>query len=140
MSKLSCTCGHVIVDQAGSLPFKAHLFADQDVDALFDETAELIAEVAALPPHQRQEWLAARLASQYPPTQPFEEVVADVMASAVFPLTRHLYECERCGTVWIQRAADDQRFQPYTPVPGNQRGILRSVRHPADAADGTSPA
>lgn len=138
MSKLACTCGHVIVDQAGLLPFKAHRFADQDSDALFDETAGLIAGVAALPPRQRQEWLEARLASQCPPTQPFEEVVADVMVSAVFPLTRHLYECERCGTVWIQCAPDDPRFQPYTPAPGNQRGILRSVRQ-ADAANGTAP-
>ncbi|HEU4557152.1 MAG TPA: hypothetical protein VFS20_04855 [Longimicrobium sp.] len=139
MSKLSFTCGHVIVDQAGLLSFKAHLFADQDIDTLFDETAELIAEVAALPPHQRQEWLEARLASQYPAAQPFEEVVADVMASAIFPLTRHLYECECCGTVWIQRSRGDQRFQPYTPAPGNQRGILRSARQ-ADGANGTAPA
>ena len=63
MSKLSCTCGRVIADQAGSLPFKAHLLSD----------------------------------------------------------------------------GDGERFQPYTPAPGSERGILRSARPPADAAEGTSP-
>ncbi|HEX9936833.1 MAG TPA: hypothetical protein VGB15_06910 [Longimicrobium sp.] len=40
--------------------------------------------------------------------------------------------------MWIQRARDGERFQPYTPAPGAERGILRSVRRPVDAADGTT--
>ena len=131
MSKLACTCGHVIVDQAGSLPFKAHLFADADTDEPFDETAELIARCVALPPDERREWLTARFGPRYPAAQPLGAVVDDFMASVVFRLDRHAYECERCGTVWIQRAHDEPRFQPYPPAPGNERGIFRSVRRPA---------
>jgi hypothetical protein len=62
------------------------------------------------------------------------------MASTAHRLTRDVYECEHCGTLWIQRTPVDQRFQPYTPVPGNPRGILRSVRQTADGADGIMPA
>ena len=138
MAKLACTCGHVIVDQAGSLPWKAHLYADQDADTLFDDTAGLIAECAAMAPDERREWLAAHFGPGYPAGQPLDAVVTDLMASTILPLTRHAYECERCGTVWIQRARDGERFQPYTPAPGGERGIFRSVRHAVDAADGAT--
>jgi hypothetical protein len=48
MSKLARTCGHVIFDQAASLPCKAHLFADQDADPLVDEPAGQIAAYAVM--------------------------------------------------------------------------------------------
>ncbi|HEX9936928.1 MAG TPA: hypothetical protein VGB15_07390 [Longimicrobium sp.] len=94
MSKLACTCGHVIRDQAGSLPWKAHLYADQDTDRLFDDTAALIAECAALAPDERRAWLAARFGPRYPAAQPLDAVVADLMAGTIFRHTRHVYESE----------------------------------------------
>ena len=141
MSKLACTCGHVIYDQAASLPYKAHLFANQDANPLVDEPAGQVAAYAALADDERRRrWLAERFGPQYPTDMPLEAVAVDLMASTADRLTRDVYECEGCGTIWIQRTPLDHRFQPYTPAPGNQRGILRSVRQTPDEADGTAPA
>lgn len=43
LSKLNCTCGHVTVDLAGLLPYKARLIADADQERLWDGVAQDLA-------------------------------------------------------------------------------------------------
>lgn len=36
MSKLGCTCGHIIRDQTDRLPYKARFLRDYDTDAVYE--------------------------------------------------------------------------------------------------------
>lgn len=135
VSRLQYRCGHVIVDQAGALPYKAMLFADQDQDRLCGRVAEDAARlVARRAPAERQRRIAGYFGVQYPPGLPAEGVIHDVLAAALFSLRRTVYECASCGRLWLQAGVDTDQFGACTPEePG--AGALRSVT----VADGAEP-
>jgi hypothetical protein len=58
MSKLGCTCGHVIRDQADQLPYKGHLFKDQDKEVVLEGIASDVSlYIKSLLGEEKEEWI-----------------------------------------------------------------------------------
>ena len=65
MSKIGCTCGHVIRDQSDALPYKAELTLDIDVmDGDQSIDTEIQSYIEAVKAGAVSAWLSARGASQ----------------------------------------------------------------------------
>jgi hypothetical protein len=110
MSKFRCTCGHVIVDQTDSLPYKAHIREDEDMQKPIEMLSELLARYwDALQQGRGSEFIKDYLLSQgdnwgadYYPDRP----MPDVLGMLIFPFwnnyDRTIYECVQCGRLWVQ--------------------------------------
>ena len=126
MSKLGCPCGHVIVDQADALPFKAAIVRDQDAEALWMETTELLATfVAAVRDGNRAAWLAEHLSPEYPQDVDDAGVISDLLAGFQVRYSTVAYECEVCGRLLIRRA-EALSFVPFSPDGGHVTHVLSS--------------
>lgn len=117
MSTLGCDCGHVIVDQTDSLPYKGWLLADQDEGRFYERVmADLAALVRAVKEEKRDAWIAEHFLACYPRHSSDAELIHDYLSSALVDLMRAVYECEQCGTVWIERGDLRNRFEGYRPA------------------------
>lgn len=130
MSKLGCDCGHVIIDQTDSLPYKAALLKNQDEDAFYAKVcADLASFAQATRDGTRAEWIAKHFLPAYPQNLPDEDVIHDYLSSALIDRMVAVYECEQCGAVWIERGDIPNRFGGYQPKIPGEPGILASRRH-----------
>lgn len=103
MSKLGCRCGHIIVDQADCLPYKAEILSDQDAERVWDDTSAAVAAYYALSTtEERHRWIASYFNSHYPLDLPHASVIYDILTGGMLRYGRTLYECESCGRLWLQ--------------------------------------
>jgi hypothetical protein len=78
--KFLCECGHVIRDQTDNLPYKAHSYPDQSMEALYAAIDRLMKSPAPSDLLQRDERMRA----------------------IVFPKGgRIMYQCPDCGRLYI---------------------------------------
>jgi hypothetical protein len=113
MSKFSCTCGHVIYDQADYLPYKAEVLKDQDHEAFFSSVAEALTEyLAGVRSGDLAEWQ-----SKWPflRGKADETVLWSVLGWFWRKFNVDVYECEKCGRLWVQEGTESQRFVPFVP-------------------------
>src|SRR4051812_26832005 len=126
MSKLTCTCGHLIIDQADSLPYKGSITRDQDHGAVFDEPFAAIGRVAgALRSGDR-----AALARELPRPQEQADVEMALWARFHTAWARHcldVLECTACGRLWVQREPGINRYVSYLPEEPAAPGLLESA-------------
>lgn len=126
MSKLTCTCGHLIIDQADSLPYKGSILRDQDHGVVFDEPFAAIGRVAeALRSGDR-----AAIARELPRPQEREDVEMALWARFHTAWSRHrldVLECTACGRLWVQREPGINRYVSYLPEDSSAEGVLAST-------------
>ena len=124
---MRCTCGHLIIDQTDDLPYKGEVFPDRGRERLWDAVASDVEEVVALAgPKERAEWVRKRFGLAHPADLSVAEIVTDCIHARRLGVSRTAFECQECGTLWIQTSPTSQRFQGYSPHEGNARGILDS--------------
>ncbi|MEP0909694.1 hypothetical protein NDI45_02035 [Leptolyngbya sp. GB1-A1] len=127
MSKLGCTCGHIICDQSDSLPYKGRVLKDQDHEAVLEGIASDVASyIKSLLGKDKGEWIA-----QSPWLQGKENgaVIWDIMIQYCLKYPVALYECENCGRLWVQKGVKSQDFVSYVPENPEIRAVLQSERH-----------
>ena len=127
MSKLGCTCGHIIRDQSDSLPYKGHVLKDQDQEAVLEGIASDVAlYIKSLLGEDKGEWIA-----QFPWLQGKENgaVIWGIMTQYCLKYPVDLYECENCGRLWVQKGVKAQGFVSYVPENPEIRAVLQSERH-----------
>jgi hypothetical protein len=124
MSKLGCTCGATIRDQASNLPNKGHVLRDQDVDALAEFVTEgLSSFVRACCEGKRREWIDQHFLPGYPLDQPDGEVIHDYVFSRLLDRTIDIYQCEACGRILMQYGDDANRFRVFAPEAATGRTL-----------------
>src|ERR1700737_3712388 len=102
MSKLLCLCGHVIVDQTDSLPYKAHFIADEDEENFFQLSVSAMEKiVTAWKQGKLSELFGDKFVEVYSKDSGLGDFFNDVLAAGYFESSRVLYECEQCGRIWI---------------------------------------
>lgn len=127
MSRLVCTCGHVIRDVTDGLSCKAELLPDQDAGRLWKIIDALSEFIEARERGYREQWIRERLAPGFRTDRPDGDVVSAVIAATPLGPRRTLYECAECGTLWVQVETGANRYQGYSPHEGNIKGILSSL-------------
>lgn len=120
MSKIGCKCGHVIVDQTDSLPYKASLLRDQEEDAFWDELRREIALLVA----------AAESGDKAAIANALEDRISSIQASR----QTTVYECQRCGRIMLEKAVGG-RFVSYAPEVGGYQGVLSQESGETDHCD-----
>lgn len=122
MSKLGCICGHVIVDQSDSLPYKATFFRGHDDQQLVDQITRDTEDLAIAASADR---LVAHIANSYPDGSSITvtDFIADRISSAFAILASDMYECEGCGRIWLQKKGANT-FVSFRPDDGNYNAIL----------------
>ena len=124
MSKLTCICGHVIIDQKENLPYKGEYIADQDYEQLFEEFFPFLSELIVAREQGRiNEFLERKFTDLYPKDLELQSIISDA-----FPLTKYertMYECEVCGRLWVETEVHSNNFVSYLPET-SIRGIFKS--------------
>jgi hypothetical protein len=142
MSKIVCPCGHIIVDQADNLPYKAAYYADEDYEASFGKYVEMCSGYIKARDEERQEaFIIEHFGKDYPRDLESAVVISDLLAGMRVLFGHTMYECEQCGRLLIFPVVGKNRFVSYTPE-GEVRGVLRSDNfkdgerfwHPGDQA------
>ncbi|WP_152487837.1 MULTISPECIES: hypothetical protein [unclassified Pseudomonas] len=122
MSKLACTCGHIIRDQTDSLSYKASLIKDQQEEEFIQNLAQ---EINSLLTAAKAGNLEAHLDERYgnTPWRPkTAEVCYDIIGSALLSNSIMAYECQLCGKLWVQKEVNS--FMPFNPESGVYEAVL----------------
>jgi hypothetical protein len=139
MSKFGCTCGHIIYNQTDSLPYKARIQADEDME----KPIELLAGTLSHYMEARQQGQGAEFMRQFKRSKGWTESGADCqvqelagkpVSATLFELifdfwtdyVRVVYECEACGRLWVEM--DHNHFVAYLPET-DTRHVLWSRRN-----------
>lgn len=139
MTKMRCSCGHVIRDNTDHLPYKAYFHPDEDTYISHDVMTDTLAEyIAARARNQEVEFLRdldiKRGEDPYRATwranslagAPLPEVIGNLLGAFYEDYERTIYECESCGRLLVQ--TEGNRYESYLPET-DARHVLRSRRH-----------
>lgn len=117
MSKISCACGHIIVDQTDSAPHKGSLLPDTSHGLFFDWVAEETQSyLEAVQESDVKRWLLNRGYSEcYVDLRlSHGEVMHDHIHARYHRLTKDFYQCVKCQRLLIQHERTE-RFTSYLP-------------------------
>jgi hypothetical protein len=139
MSRFRCRCGHLIIDITDDLPNKAAVLRNQDTDWFYDTVArELARFAAAVRADQRETWIAEHFLAGYPRDLSDEDVISDFLCGPA-DLMSGVYECERCGRLWVQRQPGADEWIAYTPEDARPHRVLASERYAREQDDLHNP-
>ncbi|MBU6957068.1 hypothetical protein KRR23_04850 [Pseudomonas sp. CVAP len=133
MSKLRCKCGHVIVDQADSLPYKAGLLRDEAENIYWDEFHREIKNFVAAAESGDLTALMANVCREVPWIHASDYLLDRLTSIHARQLTT-VYECKGCGRLWLDKEAGT-RFIPYAPEDDGYRAILSIAPGESDNRD-----
>lgn len=100
--KISCICGNVLRDQTDSIPYKAHLVADQDYEDLLMGMEQQLVEIL-------KQGLGTPTTTSQSPS--LGRVLWDAMRS----YTRTVYQCNNCGRLCLDAPHDQRELQWFKP-------------------------
>jgi hypothetical protein len=126
MSKMLCSCGHVIRDQTDRLPYKAELYPDVHSEALWDGIVSVaMSLLEALRTGERLRWMREHFLAGYPADVSDDGMLSDAITGVAARLKRDVYQCERCGRLYIQTSSTMNTFVVFSPESPDARNCLR---------------
>lgn len=125
MGKLSCTCGHIIVDQTDNLSYKGYILPDSHVDKVSITLTESIDSlIDSISSNRKLEWIKSNFdAPPYPVDLDNSAMIHDLMTKVIVETTQDIFECENCGRIAIQIGQTSQ-FKFFSPDTDDSKGIL----------------
>lgn len=126
MSKLLCRCGHVICDQTDSLPYKAELYPDVHTEALWGGIVSAATSLLeALRAGERLRWMKEHFLPGYPANVSDNGMLCDAITGITVGLKRDVYQCERCGRLYVQTSSPMNTFVVFVPESPDALNCLR---------------
>lgn len=89
MSKLAGKCDNVISDTTDNLPYKGEIISDQDWEAVWGAISQL--------------------------PQANVDQRSDKITGIRIGHSRDVYECTKCGRLWVERSPGTNEFVSYSP-------------------------
>lgn len=129
MSKLKCTCGHVIVDQMDNIPYKGYILPDTQVGKVSTVLTDSIDKlVNATNSSERLEWIKESFSiPPYPTDLKDSSMIHDLLLGVVVETTQDIFECENCGRIAIEIGQTNQ-FKFFSPDTNDTKGILNAKK------------
>lgn len=122
--KIRCDCGHVIRDQADSLPYKCNLLPDDGYwDNIHEPIVKAVIDFAStVTTRDREGWLSRYFGDEYPRDLDDESMISDLIAGL---MTRAptAYQCTECGNILIPRP-DGTGYLGFQPLDVDWRSAL----------------
>ena len=126
MSKMLCSCGHVIYDQTDGIPYKAELYPDADTEALWEGIVSAATSLLeALRSGERLRWMKQHFLPGYPADVSDDGMLSDAITGVAARLKRDVYQCELCGRLYVQASSKKNTFVVFTPESPDARNCLR---------------
>jgi hypothetical protein len=126
MSKMLCSCGHVIRDQTDGLPYKAELYPDVHGEALWDGIVSAATSLLeALRTGERLRWMREHFLPGYPADVSDDGMLSDAITGVAARLKRDVYQCELCGRLYVQTSSTTNTFVVFVPESPDARNCLR---------------
>jgi hypothetical protein len=127
MSKLGCTCGHIIRDQTDSIPYKARFIRDQDDESFHAYAADIEHFIEAIKRGERIQWIKNHFSDAYPDDIPDSHIINDIIMKYEIKFENTLYQCQNCGRVKIQ-VQNTNHFTSFTPENDDCLGIFERIQ------------
>ncbi|WP_395059468.1 hypothetical protein [Flavobacterium sp.] len=126
MSKLSCICGHIIVDQTDNISYKAHFIRNQDIDAIDNQVEDINNFVNAIKNGERNKWLKKYFESEIYQNLPDSTVISDIISKYNLEYQNDMFLCEKCGRIKIQKG-DENKFISFLPEDNHWIDIFKGL-------------
>lgn len=123
MSHFACTCGYPIVDITDFLPYKAYFLPDEDTESSLDRVVNLLAEFVEAREQGKQDEFLARH-EPWLSSDDLRKLIRNLFSHPTFGLGRSMYECDKCGRIWMNAHPGTNELVSYLPE-SDERGILR---------------
>ncbi|WP_025129774.1 hypothetical protein [Pseudomonas sp. PH1b] len=123
MSKLGCSCGHVIVDQTDDLAYKASLMRDGHEEALYEGIGHLSQAFQVAAEAGSLDQLLDRTYGKTAWRPKARDYLGDRLCNLYAASSTCVYECQNCGRLWVQRGAE-HRFVSFAPDSGTYEAVL----------------
>ena len=105
MSKLTCTCGHVISDVVCPNEVTGDVLSDKSAEAFHAAISSVVEDyLEHLQSGRVDQWRDRHFNEDYPTDLSGGEMIDDVLTSQLMSLTLAMLECDECGRLWIQTA------------------------------------
>jgi hypothetical protein len=125
MSKLRCTCGHVIVDQTNDIVYKGYILPDVHLIDVSNALTDSIDELTdAIRSNKRLDWINTHFdAPPYPTDLKDSSIIHDLISDKLISTAQDIFECENCGRVAIE-IGQTNHFKFFSPDTSDTKGIL----------------
>src|SRR5688572_27736443 len=114
MSKLECTCRHVISDSSPSQT-EGMILCEEDEGAFEVASAQIASFLDGVVKGRRAEWIRSHFSEPYPANASNEEVISDLISAALHPVWLSVAECSQCGRLWVQCSPGENRYVSFAP-------------------------
>lgn len=130
--KISCKCGHWIVDQTDYLPYKGMIIRDQDEEDVMQQISDdVVSFINAIVAGRREHWIKERYEGIGDELDD-DNVVADILTRCWAARSLDIYQCEECGRVFIDKYTRSGEMRCFTPEEEDWAGTLKSERFSGD--------
>lgn len=119
MSKISCNCGHTIIDQTDNLSYKANYIRNQDAKDEYKRFDEVKSFLDALKKGERVLWIQNYFGQEYPINIDDASIIHDILLRD----EHNIYQCENCGRLLVQNWGGNF-YSSFYPEDENSRGLF----------------
>jgi hypothetical protein len=128
INKLIYKCRNEISEQANFSWAKGSIIREQDAENLFDIISENIAVLLSFNPgeKEREDWIIEKLGNVYPIDNLWQEVLREYFVEIWCMHFNSIYECRKCGCLWIQEKYGSNKFKLFYSESGNYERIFRA--------------
>ncbi len=111
--KIKCRCGHIIVDQTDNLPYKGMIIRDKHWEAFHGWISDQVADfIRVAKEGKRKEWITEYYRGENLDLSD-DSIVSDIITRACRSCCLEIYQCERCGRLYISPTTASEVTSPY---------------------------
>jgi hypothetical protein len=117
MDKLVCKCGNVIIAQTNDQSNKGSIIKEHDEEEFFDIISGNIGILLNRKPGEidRDDWIIEELGEDYPVDSSMDKVIRDYITKIGNMYFTRIYDCKKCGALWLQENENSTKFRCYHP-------------------------
>ena len=117
MDELVCKCGNVIIAQTDDQSNKGSIIIEHDEEEFFDIICGNIGILLSRKPGgiDRDDWILEELGEDYPVDSSMYKVIRDYITKIGSMYFKWIYDCKKCGALWIQENKNSTNFRCYHP-------------------------
>jgi hypothetical protein len=117
MNKLVCKCGNIIIAQTGDQSNKGSIIKGYDEEEFFDIVSGNIGILLNRKPGgiDRIDWIIEEFGEDYPVDSSMDKVIRDYITKIGSMYFKRIYDCKKCGALWLQENESPTKFRYYQP-------------------------
>ena len=124
MGQMGCTCGNRIGLVVSHSPHTAHVIAEQDLQGINARVAHLVSAYLDAAANDTKDQFYEEYHRFPRPDATHGEIIAGIVDTLIFDVTRPAYQCIYCGRIWFESRGSELPL-PFKPE-REWRGLLET--------------